>query len=364
MLTKYDEFLCHQTVSTFDHPNTSAREWTERTWFCVHDTEGKLVMVNSFGYYPNRNVIDAYVSVTVEGKTVYTVRASRELRPQIDEMKVGPFRYEIVEPLRQVRSVLEENEYEVSYDILFDGTMPAHEENPQFARVRGRVEENVLRYVQMGKPEGWIKVDGQVFQIDKDNWRCQRDHSWGVRRGGGVPETGVQPGDIPEGYMHNFITFQFDSWGATFHRRENSEGQPLIFSGVLMYPFDSGKKEAAIFSIEHNYTFRSDIRQVTGGEIDFVCADGSNFTVSARPLIPCYLKAGGMFGFRDFVHGQWMGEKFLDGHRLDVTDPNVLAEVHFIEDMACEVRCGEDIGYGILELVLIGRYPKYGYEGY
>ena len=41
-----------------------------------------------------------------------------------------------------------------------------------------------------------------------------------------------------------------------------------------------------------------------------------------------------------------------------------LAELHFIEDMACEVRCGNEVGYGIVELVLIGKYPKYGYQGY
>lgn len=364
MLTKYDEFLCHQIVSTFDHPDTSAREWTERTWFSVHDTQGKLSLVNSFGYYPNRNIIDSYVSICVENKTVYTVRASRVLRPQIDETRVGPFFYEIVEPLKKVRSVLEENEYNVSYDIMFEGTMPAHEEDPQFARLRGRVEENIVRYVQVGKPSGWIKIEGETYQLDQERWRCERDHSWGVRRGGGVPEMGVQPGEIPEGYMHNFIAIQFDDWGATFHRRENSEGEILMSSGSIFYPFGSGRDEMAIIAVEHNYTFRSDIRQITSAELTLTCEDGSQKVISAKPLNPCYLKAGGMFGFRDFVHGMWMGESFLDGHKLDITDPVVLAEVHFIEDVACELTCDGQIGYGIVELVLIGRYPKYGYEGY
>jgi hypothetical protein len=30
MLSKYDEFLCHQIVSTFDHVDTSALQRTER----------------------------------------------------------------------------------------------------------------------------------------------------------------------------------------------------------------------------------------------------------------------------------------------------------------------------------------------
>ena len=364
MLTRYDEFLCHQIASTFDHPGTSAREWTERTWFSVHDTSGKLSLVNSFGYYPNRNIIDSYVSVTIEGRTVYTVRASRELRPQIDETRVGPFSYEIVEPLRKVRSRLEENEYRVSYDILFEGTMPAHEEDPQYARVRGRVEEHIVRYIQLGKPSGWVKIEGETYKLDKDTWRAERDHSWGVRRGGGVPETGVQPGKIPEGYMHNFIAIQFDRWGATFHRRENWEGKPLMFSGSILYPYAMEKQELPLTGVEHDYKFRPDIRQITSAEITLIAADGSTFDITVRPLNACYLKAGGMLGFREFTHGLWMGPSFIDGHKLDATDPRVLAELHFIEDMACEVRCGNEVGYGIVELVLIGKYPKYGFHSY
>ena len=40
MIRKHDELFCHQAVSTFDTPGTSAREWTERAWAQVHDTKG------------------------------------------------------------------------------------------------------------------------------------------------------------------------------------------------------------------------------------------------------------------------------------------------------------------------------------
>ena len=52
LLTRYDEMLCHQVVSTFDHPATSAREWTETLWFSVHDTTGAFHLVSGFGSYP------------------------------------------------------------------------------------------------------------------------------------------------------------------------------------------------------------------------------------------------------------------------------------------------------------------------
>ncbi|HQL83931.1 MAG TPA: hypothetical protein PK307_17155, partial [Spirochaetota bacterium] len=81
-------------------------------------------------------------------------------------------------------------------------------------------------------------------------------------------------------------------------------------------------------------------------------------------LSTCYIRAGGYFGFRGFTHGLWMGKSFLDGFTLDLTDPAVLREVSFLEDFMCEVRCGDETGYGIVELVLIGKYPKYGYLSY
>ena len=263
-----------------------------------------------------------------------------------------------------MRCALGENEHGLSYQIDFEGTMPAHEEEPQFARVRGRVEENIKRYVQVGRPSGWIKAEGQTYRIDKDKWLAERDHSWGIRRGGGVPETGVQPGEIPTGYLFSFGIMQFDKWGATYHVRETWEGKPLHFSGGVFYPYGSQKEELKLVSMEHDFQFRPDIRQIKSGRMIFNAADGSKIEVSMHPLSVCYLKAGGYFGYQGFVHGLWMGPYFIDGVKLDLTDPNVIREVSFLDDVMCQMRCGNDVGYGVVELVVIGKYPKYGYQGY
>lgn len=364
MLTKYDEFLCHQTVSTFNSVHTSAREWTERIWVSVHDTSGTYHLVTGVGVYPNRNIMDAFACLAVEGKTQYNVRASRELRPGIDEVRVGPLSYEIVEPLRRIRCGLDENEYGLSYDIELEATMSPHEEGTQYAEVRGRVEENVKRYVQVGRPKGRLNVEGRSCEIEGSRWLAERDHSWGIRRGGGVPESGVQPGEIPEGYLFHFILTQFEDWGVSYHTRENWEGKPLHFSGALYYPVDEGKEGIELKGLEHEFTFRPDIRQIDGGRSVVDLADGSKRELSFRPLSVCYLKAGGYFGFRGFTHGLWLGPNFLDGEKLELTDSNVIKEVSFLDDVMCEVRCGDQVGYGIVEMVVIGRFPKYGYQGY
>ena len=46
-----------------------------------------------------------------------------------------------------------------------------------------------------------------------------------------------------------------------------------------------------------------------------------------------------------------------------MTDSDVLNEASFFEDVMCEFRCGDDIGYGIVELVIPGSYPKNGFYG-
>ena len=51
MITNYDELFCHQAVSTFDRPGTSAREGTERAWLQIHHVDGGLHLATGFGYY-------------------------------------------------------------------------------------------------------------------------------------------------------------------------------------------------------------------------------------------------------------------------------------------------------------------------
>ena len=170
MIRKHDELFCHQTVSTFDRPGTSAREWTERAWAQLHDLEGTAHLAAGFGFYPNRNIMDAFACFTIGDQRQYIVRASRELRPEIDIMNVGPFRYEVVEPLKKVRFVLDDNEYGLRFDIEVEGSSPLYEEPAQHQVSRGRVKEHIKRMVQSGRPSGWIKADGENFEISRASW--------------------------------------------------------------------------------------------------------------------------------------------------------------------------------------------------
>ena len=361
MLTRYDEMLCHQVVSTFDHPATSAREWTERLWFSVHDTSGAFQLVSGFGYYPNRNVMDAFGLVAIEGKTLHAVRASRELRPGIDEIRVGPFAYEVIEPLRRVRCSLADNEHGLTYDLTFEGKMPPIEESPQYTRSRGRLMENIIRYLQLGRAGGRVNVEGMSYEIDGERYLAERDHSWGVRRESGIPESGVQMGELPQMFLFNLAAMQFEKWGACYQLREDLGTGYRYFSGGVAYPYEDGRERIELVNMEHDFEFQPNSRRMKEGRVTLFAADGSNMEVTMHPLSTVFLKCGGYFGFRGFAHGLWLGPSFIDGLRLDITNPDTVNEASFLDDVMCELRCGDDVGYGIVELVIPGSYPKYGF---
>lgn len=361
MLTKYDEMLCHQIETTFDHVVTSAREWTERVIVHIHDTAGKYYLCVGFGLYPNRNVIDCFALLTVEGKTQYNVRASRELRPVPDEVKVGPFSYDILEPWKRLRCRLEENPYGLSYDVEVGGTMSGSEEDAQFHRLKGRMVENMRRYNQVGRGSGWIRFDGTTLQLDEQTCCVERDHSWGVRWGASISEHD-QPTDVAVGHFHSWAVIQFPSWGTCYIRREFWDGTPYVSSGAIFYPYGSGKEEVRVERIEHDFQFRPNMRKLTGGRLVLTAPGGIRKEMTFRPMTYVCLRPAGYFGYRDFVHGQWKGTQWIDGFKLDLTDPSVLREVSFFDEEACELHCDGETGYGIVEQVISGRYPKYGFE--
>lgn len=375
MIRTHDELFCHQAVSTFDTPGTSAREWTERAWAQVHDTKGSAHLATGFGFYPNRNIMDAFVCFTIQNRKQYIVRASRELRPDIDLTQVGPFAYECREPLRKVRFTLGENDYGLSYDIEVEGVSPLHEEVAQRQISRGRLKEDIKRMVQSGHPSGWIKAEGQLFPLDRQTWVAERDRSWGIRvAGADFVESGVQPPEIYDGQLFNFVLMQFDGWGASFHIREIWDDKAGLarrwhFGGGLFHPYGSAAPPIELAHVEHLYEFDDtrpeQPRRFAGGRVIMTAIDGSTREVAIRPITICYQAPGGYgLPYKDFIHGLWMGSSWMDGYRLDLTDPNVLRDIWGYCDYGSEFRCGKDVGYGTTELMVVGKYPKYGYQGY
>src|SRR3954471_9925027 len=100
-LTPADEGFCHQVVDTFAVVGTSDLAWTEKVCAMAAARDGSLQLGFGLGKYNNRNVMDAYAGIS-RGVEQITVRSSRALGGTPNRSVIGPIRYEIVEPLRQI----------------------------------------------------------------------------------------------------------------------------------------------------------------------------------------------------------------------------------------------------------------------
>ncbi len=363
MLTKQDEMLCHQIPLTFDHVCDSGVQWTERLWCNFYETSGKVHCTTGFGKYQNRNMIDAFTLLTTNEDSIQrNIRASRELRPQIEDIKVGPFSYDVVDGLKKVCWALDENDHGISFEVEFDSEMTPHEEVPQVFYSRGRTIENICRYAQAGRASGWVKFDGKKQDIKPDNWLAHRDHSWGVRRTGHGGEPGLPPGEPFYGLFFNWNFIQFKDWYITCHVREDHNGNVWYFSGGIGYCDGDSRKELKLVSAEHDYEFVPGTNRLKLGKIVYTDEDGSKTELSGvRPITHVYFRPGGYFPYKNFSHGLYMGPDWIDGEKIDTSDSKTAAELYTPadEDM-CECRCGNEVGYGIVYIGILGQHPKYG----
>jgi hypothetical protein len=360
MLTKHDELLCHQIPSTFDHVSDSGANWRENVWCCAHDISGKMFLTSVFGVSTNRNVIDGSGLLAFEGKTQYNIRASRELRSRIEDVRVGPLSYEVIEGLKSVRWVLAENDQGICWEVEFEGRMPPHEEVPQFKRARGRVTENICRFGQTGRAKGWVKVEGKTYDIKPETWWAHRDHSWGLRWHPNLGvEQGLQPVEPLQGFMFDWNIIQFENWYVNSTHREDHNGDVLDFSGAIGYAYGDPRRELKLIREVTDFEFQPENRQLKSGRIVYTAVDGSEKEISFRVLSHLYLQAGGYWPYKGFSLGMWMGHNWIDGEKLDITDTKVIKEVSTGAGHTIECRCGNEIGYGWIQFGVFGKHPRY-----
>lgn len=369
-LVPQDEALCHQLPTTFDHVSQSDLRWTERVVVYGANADATVSVMTGLARYPNRNVTDAYVMVTV-GDVAHVARFSRELASggdTLDSWGVGPYRYRVVEPLRSVEVTIAANDEAISGQLTFDGAFPAYEQTPAFFRTRGRIQEDARRYYQSGRARGWFEVDGERIEID-ESWTFGRDHSWGTRRGGGGGSLGegehLQPPEVPDGVLYFMGIFPFDDELVHFAQRETATGSIWLFEGDLLQPLSAGGAAAPIDRVEHDLTFRDDLRVVSGGTFTVHGVDDSTRRITLEPLAGFWPGLAGYDTYHGYASGMWRGDGWSDGFTVDLGDAAALAPVTMLSETF--VRVSDDRGRvatGLVEMVFMGANERYGYEGW
>jgi hypothetical protein len=361
-----DEFLAHQTCETFDRVFTSDRNFYDRYYFNVHASSDELFLITGMGQYPNLGTMDAFVSVS-HGDTLYVVRASRELGNDRMSTRVGPFVVEILEGLRRVRVCCEPNEWNLSFDLTFEGTVPVVEEPRTFQRhPHGRISMDTSRYSQAGGWSGSLEVAGRSYAAEPGGWRGVRDHSWGIR-GVGEPEPpGIRVKAAAQGFgfFHTWVPVQLQDGGLLkLFAEEDQHGQRLVEESVRVHSLGAGGAVEQMGSPRFDYTYQSGTRELERALIEVEDPDGKPLRIECTPLRTVYLAAGsGYIPQPDWVHGMYQGELKVEGRTWDIGTREARAALGPLYETLCrfDLSSGET-GYGLLENLCVGTYHPHGF---
>ena len=114
----------------------------------------------------------------------------------------------------------------------------------------------------------------------------------------------------------------------------------LAYEGELLYPFSTGKPSQAIAHVEHDFSFRDDLRVISGGEVVVHAADGTADTISITPVTNFWPGFAGYDEYRGYASGQWRVPSYADSFIVDTGDLAEVAKVSMLSESFCRCAAG------------------------
>ncbi|MEU1390823.1 MULTISPECIES: hypothetical protein [unclassified Nonomuraea] len=354
-LSPLDDHPVHQTAQVMRHVATSDRNFYDRYYFNCHAGTDELMLIVGLGQYPNLGVTDAFACVR-HGDLHRVVRASRELGPDRMDTRIGPFRVEVIEGLKRLRVTLEPTEHGLSFELDWEGTIPATLEPRHFLRRQERVMFDSVRLAQTGRWSGSITVGEQVIPVTPDRWLGTRDRSWGVRPVGEPEPPGVQANN-PGTFYWLYTPMKFDDHAILCIIQEDHRGRRLLEEAVRVWT--DGREEEYLGRPDYRPVYAPGTRDVVDAVIAFSPPGGKPFEVRCTPVLPVHLMAGTGYGLEpEWRHGMYQGPgPVVQGvtYRL----PDDAARMWGLVDAVGRFEYDGLVGHGLYEYWALGPHPSF-----
>jgi hypothetical protein len=367
VLTPFDDFPIHPSADPIAHPATGDPNHYDRYWFNGHQKDGDFYFGAAMGHYPVRGVVDAAFSLVVDG-VEHSVFASGVM-PRDRATTVGPFRIEVVEPLRTIRYVVEPNEHGFSADLTFCATTVAIEE-PRQRRVAadGVQVMDHTRLTQWGTWEGTIAIDGREHRIDPNDVPGTRDRSWGVRPVGQQVATNRPPN--PPRAFWLWAPLHFDDRFTHLALHEHADGSRWLETALVLDPLpgpdaptvgQEGVRECS--DIRYELRYAPGTREAEHAVLTFTDPAEGEVRIELERVFTFRMRGIG-YMHPYWAHGSNHGELETgrEDVRLEEFDGTKLDSMHIQNLM--RVRMGERTGIGVLEQVCMGPHEPTGLTGF
>lgn len=366
MLNRLDDYPIHQTPEPLAHPVTSDRNVYDRTWFNGYAGDGSYYFGIGMAVYPHRGILDCAFSVVQPGSRQHCFYGSRRAPMERTDMTVGPFRMEVVEPLRCTRVILDDNNSGISCDIVFSSRTAAIQEARQTLWSGSRRVMDATRFDQFGRWSGLVRSPDGEIRIDDAVCYGTKDRSWGVRNVG-EPETGGAP-VIPNGIAFMWAPLFWDDHVTHAIFFDGQKGEPLVREGIVapLYatassiPGLEGSHDERMATARHRIRYHRGTRLASKVEIDLVDHNDQTRTIALDPILKFQMKGLG-YGHPEWGQGMWKGELALGGESFDTRQLDLLARENLHTQQVVRATDGNRQGIGVFEQIVIGPYAPAGF---
>jgi hypothetical protein len=367
MLSRFDDYPIHQTPEPIAHPASSDRNVYDRYWFNGYAEDGEFYFGVGMGLYPHRRILDCGFSIVRDGEQ-HSFHGSRRAPADPSETVVGPFRIEVVEPMRCARVRLEANETGIECDLLFTARTACVEEGRTVLHDGARAIMDSTRFAQFGRWEGEIRYAGKTLRIERAHVYGTKDRSWGVRPVGEPESGGAPPTTLPGvfflwGPIHwkerctHFATFE-DARGVAWHQDgaivpvyESADAIPGVEDPAIRY----------LPSVEHALVYHPGTRRMKSGRLALVEHTGERHVIEIEPLLRFQMKGIG-YMHPEWAHGRWKGELAVAGESWKTADLDPMAIDNLHIQQVVRATMGGKQGVGVLEQLCIGPHEPSGFR--
>ena len=366
VLNKLDDFAIHQTPEPIAHPVSADRNTYDRTWFNGYALDGSAYFGIGMAVYPHRGILDCAFSAVEKGGRQHCFYGSRRAPLERTDMQVGPFRIEVVEPMRRTRVVLEDNETGLSCDLVFSTRTAPIEEARQTLWAGPKRVMDATRFDQFGRWTGVVTSPDGRFDVTEDLWRGTKDRSWGVRRVG-EPDAGGAPAAM-RGAFFLWAPLVWDDHVSHAIFFDGMQGEALVREGLeaplyeteAEVPETTAATDTRMATACHRVKYHCGTRLAASAEIDLVRLNGDVRTISLEPILRFQMKGLG-YGHPEWGQGMWKGELAVGGESFDPNDIDLLLPQNVHVQQVVRAHDGQRTGIGVLEQVVIGPYAPGGF---
>jgi hypothetical protein len=333
-----DDLFSHQAL-------TEDYGWFDRFYFNLHSPGADVTLSQGMGKYPQPGVVDGFGMLVEKGGRQRNFRASREGAVRDTKLEAGPLSAEILEPLKRWRLALGENDAGFSYELEFEGDLApidAGRINRRSRKTGALVDFS--HFVQVGRVNGKLVIDGQTREIRGDSWFGLRDRSWGIR-----PNTGEEPlkeAPHPTLGRHDWVCGRVGDRAVFYMLAGGGSHGPHVLGAGLA----DARGEIKVESVERTLDW-DDRGRFQGAHAKLKTESGETIELRATaPIATLYLRGALYGGWHGQKQGAKRGPLHCESERWATGDPALVAEIAGLNDHLVRFESGAASGFGIYEV--------------